>query len=109
MHDGPLHGCSVRMLTASTGCAGSKAAAGAILRGGEGGTDASASMQNKLMPAAPIHTPGALLLGDAFNMRHPLTGTDNFLVPQLVKLHLLPLVPLTPTCTLLLLCSMLCS
>ena len=32
------------------------------------------SMQNKLMPAAPIHTPGALLLGDAFNMRHPLTG-----------------------------------
>lgn len=32
------------------------------------------SMQNKLMPAAPIHRPGALLLGDAFNMRHPLTG-----------------------------------
>ena len=32
------------------------------------------SMQNKLMPAAPIHNPGALLLGDAFNMRHPLTG-----------------------------------
>ena len=32
------------------------------------------SMPNKLMPARPIHTPGALLLGDAFNMRHPLTG-----------------------------------
>ncbi|KAA8549891.1 hypothetical protein F0562_001575 [Nyssa sinensis] len=26
------------------------------------------------MPAAPYPTPGALLLGDAFNMRHPLTG-----------------------------------
>lgn len=33
------------------------------------------SMQNKLMPAAPLHRPGALLLGDAFNMRHPLTGS----------------------------------
>lgn len=32
------------------------------------------SMQNKLMPANPLHRPGALLLGDAFNMRHPLTG-----------------------------------
>ncbi|KAG2487299.1 hypothetical protein HYH03_014139 [Edaphochlamys debaryana] len=32
------------------------------------------SMQNKLMPANPLHQPGALLLGDAFNMRHPLTG-----------------------------------
>ena len=31
-------------------------------------------MQNKLMAAAPLHTPGALLLGDSFNMRHPLTG-----------------------------------
>lgn len=26
------------------------------------------------MPANPHPTPGALLLGDAFNMRHPLTG-----------------------------------
>jgi hypothetical protein len=26
------------------------------------------------MPAAPYPTPGALLMGDAFNMRHPLTG-----------------------------------
>ncbi|KAK8563159.1 hypothetical protein V6N12_011215 [Hibiscus sabdariffa] len=26
------------------------------------------------MPAAPLPTPGALLMGDAFNMRHPLTG-----------------------------------
>lgn len=32
------------------------------------------SMQNKQMPAAALHCPGALLLGDAFNMRHPLTG-----------------------------------
>ena len=34
------------------------------------------AMQNKLMPAAPLHRPGALLLGDAFNMRHPLTGVQ---------------------------------
>nr|BBE15483.1 squalene epoxidase [Polygala tenuifolia] len=32
------------------------------------------TMPNKSMPAAPYPTPGALLLGDAFNMRHPLTG-----------------------------------
>jgi squalene monooxygenase len=32
------------------------------------------SMQNKQLTAAPVHAPGALLLGDAFNMRHPLTG-----------------------------------
>ncbi|CAK9167887.1 unnamed protein product [Ilex paraguariensis] len=32
------------------------------------------SMPNRSMPAAPHPTPGALLLGDAFNMRHPLTG-----------------------------------
>lgn len=32
------------------------------------------SMQNKQMPANPVHVPGALLLGDSFNMRHPLTG-----------------------------------
>ncbi|KAG6517465.1 hypothetical protein ZIOFF_020857 [Zingiber officinale] len=31
------------------------------------------SVPNKSMPAAPHPTPGALLLGDAFNMRHPLT------------------------------------
>ncbi|KAK6945905.1 Squalene epoxidase [Dillenia turbinata] len=31
-------------------------------------------MQNRIMPAAPQPTPGALLIGDAFNMRHPLTG-----------------------------------
>lgn len=31
-------------------------------------------MPNKSMPAAPQPTPGALLMGDAFNMRHPLTG-----------------------------------
>ncbi len=32
------------------------------------------AMQNKCMPAKPLQQPGALLLGDAFNMRHPLTG-----------------------------------
>ncbi|KAF5835297.1 SE-domain-containing protein [Dunaliella salina] len=32
------------------------------------------TMQNKQLPAKPLHQPGALLLGDAFNMRHPLTG-----------------------------------
>ncbi|KAL5855220.1 hypothetical protein ACOSQ3_005052 [Xanthoceras sorbifolium] len=32
------------------------------------------TMQNRSMPAAPYPTPGALLMGDAFNMRHPLTG-----------------------------------
>lgn len=30
--------------------------------------------QNKQLPAKPLRQPGALLLGDAFNMRHPLTG-----------------------------------
>lgn len=32
------------------------------------------TMTNRSMPAAPSTTPGALLLGDSFNMRHPLTG-----------------------------------
>ncbi|CAO2817723.1 unnamed protein product [Amaranthus hypochondriacus] len=32
------------------------------------------SMPNRSMPAAPLPKPGALLMGDAFNMRHPLTG-----------------------------------
>ncbi|PIN00105.1 Squalene monooxygenase [Handroanthus impetiginosus] len=32
------------------------------------------TMPNKSMPAAPHPTPGALLMGDAFNMRHSLTG-----------------------------------
>ncbi|XP_056161134.1 squalene epoxidase 3-like isoform X2 [Syzygium oleosum] len=32
------------------------------------------TMPNRSMPADPSPTPGALLLGDAFNMRHPLTG-----------------------------------
>ncbi|KAA6421686.1 MAG: squalene monooxygenase-like [Trebouxia sp. A1-2] len=32
------------------------------------------SMLNKQMTLTPLHRPGALLLGDAFNMRHPLTG-----------------------------------
>eukprot|EP00250_Pteridium_aquilinum_P016502 c23133_g2_i1 orf=469-2115(-) len=32
------------------------------------------SMPNKSMPALPVPHPGAILMGDAFNMRHPLTG-----------------------------------
>ncbi|GKV24284.1 hypothetical protein SLEP1_g33914 [Rubroshorea leprosula] len=32
------------------------------------------TMPNRSMPAAPYPTPGALVIGDAFNMRHPLTG-----------------------------------
>ncbi|KAL8209258.1 hypothetical protein R6Q57_008670 [Mikania cordata] len=32
------------------------------------------TMANRSMPAAPQPTPGAILLGDSFNMRHPLTG-----------------------------------
>ncbi|XP_062082595.1 squalene monooxygenase SE1-like [Humulus lupulus] len=32
------------------------------------------TMLNRSMPGAPHPTPGALLMGDAFNMRHPLTG-----------------------------------
>ncbi len=32
------------------------------------------TMQNKQLYAQPLQRPGALLLGDAFNMRHPLTG-----------------------------------
>jgi len=32
------------------------------------------SMPNRVMPALPQLLPGAILLGDSFNMRHPLTG-----------------------------------
>ncbi|XP_077869880.1 squalene monooxygenase-like [Saccoglossus kowalevskii] len=32
------------------------------------------TMPNSFLPPAPIAKPGVLLLGDAFNMRHPLTG-----------------------------------
>ncbi|KAK2077122.1 hypothetical protein QBZ16_004756 [Prototheca wickerhamii] len=32
------------------------------------------SMANKQLTCAPAHIPGAILLGDSFNMRHPLTG-----------------------------------
>lgn len=32
------------------------------------------TMANRSMPADPYPTPGALLIGDSFNMRHPLTG-----------------------------------
>ena len=31
-------------------------------------------MPNSFLPPVPRPTPGVLLLGDAFNMRHPLTG-----------------------------------
>eukprot|EP00117_Sycon_ciliatum_P045024 scpid52497/ scgid2857/ Squalene monooxygenase; Squalene epoxidase len=37
-------------------------------------TQAVRSMPNSFLPAAPVLQPGALVLGDAFNMRHPLTG-----------------------------------
>ena len=32
------------------------------------------SMPNSFLPPAPVSKPGMLLLGDAMNMRHPLTG-----------------------------------
>lgn len=31
-------------------------------------------MPGSFLPASPVVTPGVLVLGDAFNMRHPLTG-----------------------------------
>lgn len=31
-------------------------------------------VQNKQMSAQPVQQPGALIIGDAYNMRHPLTG-----------------------------------
>lgn len=31
-------------------------------------------MPNRSMPACSYPKPGAILIGDAFNMRHPLTG-----------------------------------
>ena len=37
-------------------------------------TERLRSMTNKSMPAQPKPVRGALLLGDSFNMRHPLTG-----------------------------------
>ena len=32
------------------------------------------SMPNRFLPPAPIEKPGVLCMGDALNMRHPLTG-----------------------------------
>ncbi|KAL8578167.1 hypothetical protein ACOMHN_051722 [Nucella lapillus] len=32
------------------------------------------SMPNSFLPPSPLERPGVLVLGDAFNMRHPLTG-----------------------------------
>lgn len=32
------------------------------------------TMPNSFLPPTPCFKPGVLLLGDAFNMRHPLTG-----------------------------------
>jgi len=43
-------------------------------RNADGSSCALRSMQNKQLTTSPVHPPGALLLGDAFNMRHPLTG-----------------------------------
>jgi squalene monooxygenase len=54
------------------------------------------SMPNKSMPAAPYPTPGALLMGDAFNMRHPLTEggmtvalSDIVVLRNLLKLYII--------------------
>lgn len=44
----------------------------ALLRSVE--TEELRSMQNRQVGCEPFHPPGAFLLGDAFNMRHPLTG-----------------------------------
>nr|XP_011459656.1 PREDICTED: squalene monooxygenase-like [Fragaria vesca subsp. vesca] len=47
---------------------------------------------NRSMAACPLPTPGAILLGDSFNMRHPLTGggmsvalTDIVLLSDLLR------------------------
>lgn len=32
------------------------------------------SMPNSFLPPSPVERPGVIVLGDAFNMRHPLTG-----------------------------------
>eukprot|EP00798_Chlamydomonas_sp_ICE-L_P022067 gene22067-29132_t len=45
----------------------------AFLQAVNGGSNIR-TMQNTCLYSAPLHQPGALLLGDAFNMRHPLTG-----------------------------------
>ena len=37
-------------------------------------SDRIRSMPNNYLPPLPIEKPGVLCLGDAFNMRHPLTG-----------------------------------
>jgi len=49
-------------------------------------------MPNGSMPAEPNPTRGAMLIGDAFNMRHPLTGggmtvalSDIVLLRDLIK------------------------
>lgn len=44
------------------------------------------TMGNRSMPAAPYPTPGALLMGDAFNMRHPLTGGMTVALSDIVVL-----------------------
>ena len=56
------------------------------------------SMQNKQITCAPLHQPGALLLGDAFNMRHPLTGGGGWVGCQSGKTPLLRI--LHPSCQL---------
>lgn len=53
------------------------------------------SMQNKQMSSSPICQPGALLLGDAFNMRHPLTGGGMTVALSDVKLLCDMLHPVT--------------
>uniref|UniRef100_A0A6T6M4F5 Squalene monooxygenase n=1 Tax=Timspurckia oligopyrenoides TaxID=708627 RepID=A0A6T6M4F5_9RHOD len=55
-------------------------------------SDRLKSMPNRVMPAMPGNQPGAILLGDSFNMRHPLTGggmtvalSDIVLVREMLK------------------------
>ncbi|KAG7968240.1 hypothetical protein I3843_08G143900 [Carya illinoinensis] len=50
------------------------------------------TMPNRSMPEDPLPTPRALLMGDAFNMQHPLTGggmtvalSDIFILRDLLK------------------------
>lgn len=55
----------------------------------------SRMMPNRVMPAAVDMVPGAVLLGDSFNMRHPLTGGGMTVALSDVEIirHLLRAVP----------------
>lgn len=55
----------------------------------------SRMMPNRVMPAAVDMVPGAVLLGDSFNMRHPLTGGGMTVALSDIEIirHLLRAVP----------------